>query len=218
MYVGTLGAAAAAGAAAKPSPLLQVGSEGASVTEARVLLNNWLRSKSKTELPLVEHWKFDEKMKDAVKDFQRGNNLGVDGKIGENTWPVLRGERAAPRAASSSSSPPIPLAVPIAPVMQTGMDKKKLAIAGGLVAAGILAAFLLTRKRGVRKNPAAGRSTRKRFGTKQRQYDRLRERVTRLGVSPVGMTKAEMQSLLATKGNHAAAARRRRDRVDAKFR
>lgn len=62
---------------------LRKGSSGTEVREAQRLLNL-------AGAGLTVDGKFGQKTVNAVKDFQRKNNLNADGVIGSSTWAKLR--------------------------------------------------------------------------------------------------------------------------------
>lgn len=223
------------------SPTIKLGASGPAVTEAKALLNKWLASKSKPTLAIVSV-QFDADMDAATKAFQADKGLKADGIIGSMTWAALRDDK--PKAAAA---PVAPIPVPPALQVKPGIDKKKVAIVGGIVAAGVLAAILL--KGRTRRNPkddaadkignllnfvrgkddgkseSARRAYRRKraiaSARKKRQksdYKYMREKVGRMGISPVGLTKEELRSILKTEGNRAASVSHKRDRVDADFR
>ena len=71
---------------------LSYGSQGSDVTELQKLLNQ-------NNYGLDEDGIFGAKTLEAVKDYQKKNNLSVDGIVGTNTWGTLTG------AGSSSTTP-----------------------------------------------------------------------------------------------------------------
>jgi hypothetical protein len=72
-------------------PLLVVGSSNKpAVREMQRRLNSWIKTDGPAGLEPVEvDGKFDTETEAAVKAFQTANGLGVDGKVGKNTWGKL---------------------------------------------------------------------------------------------------------------------------------
>ena len=68
-------------------PLLKKGSKGPAVASAQAFLNSWRASVGKPTLSVNSV--FDASMEAAVKDFQKSFKIGVDGKIGPETWYTL---------------------------------------------------------------------------------------------------------------------------------
>ena len=126
--------------AVSTSPTIKLGASGPAVTEAKALLNKWLASKSKPTLAIVSV-QFDADMDAATKAFQADKGLKVDGIIGPNTWQALRGG-----SASSAAAPSAPVPMPPSLSLKPGIDKKKVAIVGGVVVVGVLAAVLLAKR------------------------------------------------------------------------
>ena len=91
---------------ANKKPLLKKGSSGGDVHAAQALLNSWRASVGKNVLP--SNGKYDAVMVAAVKDFQRTFKIGVDGKIGPETWYTLI-NRKAPARSSRQTDSNIPL-------------------------------------------------------------------------------------------------------------
>ena len=78
------------------------GSKGSDVTELQKLLN-------KNGYSLDEDGVFGSKTQSAVRDYQKKNNLAVDGIVGNNTWGALT---KASVSSSGSSSTEAPAATP----------------------------------------------------------------------------------------------------------
>jgi peptidoglycan hydrolase-like protein with peptidoglycan-binding domain len=73
------------------------GSKGSDVTELQKLLN-------KNGYSLDEDGVFGSKTQAAVQDYQKKNNLAVDGIVGNNTWGALTNAAGGSSAGSSSGS------------------------------------------------------------------------------------------------------------------
>ena len=93
------------------------GSEGSDVTELQKLLN-------KNGYSLDEDGVFGSKTQSAVQDYQKKNNLAVDGIVGNNTWGALT---KASDGSSGSSSAQAPAATP-APTYGAGDYKPSDAV------------------------------------------------------------------------------------------
>jgi peptidoglycan hydrolase-like protein with peptidoglycan-binding domain len=76
---------------------ISYGSRGDEVKELQTALNN-------AGYSLDVDGSFGSKTQAAVKDYQKKNNLAVDGIVGNNTWGSLLGSSSASGSASSSTS------------------------------------------------------------------------------------------------------------------
>lgn len=85
-------------------PLVKKGSTG----DAVIALQKLLQSEGYRPPMLIAvsvTGKFDAATDEAVRDFQKSKGLGVDGKVGRNTWGAL-GQKAQSSSRSSSPSTP----------------------------------------------------------------------------------------------------------------
>jgi peptidoglycan hydrolase-like protein with peptidoglycan-binding domain len=93
------------------------GSQGSDVTELQKLLN------SKGKYNLATDGIFGDKTKAAVMDYQKQNNLDVDGIVGKNTWGALTQTNASSSGSSSSAPAATAPAETKAPTFEYGEYK-----------------------------------------------------------------------------------------------
>jgi Putative peptidoglycan binding domain len=81
---------ASASTSAAPKATLYPGSQGASVREVQIGLNQWLASKRYTGTPqLIVDGIFGRNTTVAVRAFQQSKGLAADGIVGPQTWRIL---------------------------------------------------------------------------------------------------------------------------------
>ena len=83
---------------AKTMTQIQFGSQGGEVKDLQKLLNQ-------NGYSLSEDGIFGSQTQSAVKDYQKKNNLAVDGIVGNKTWSALTGAVAGANAASNANKP-----------------------------------------------------------------------------------------------------------------
>ncbi len=87
-------------------PLLLKGARGRPVRELKQKLREWYASHP-PPMPFADSPVYASTAVEAVKEFQRRNNLDDDGKVGKDTWAALRGEADTPTA-PAQQVPPAP--------------------------------------------------------------------------------------------------------------
>jgi len=82
------GAGGDASAFGASKPVLSKGSKGADVQTAEDQINGWRAENGRT--PIAADGKYDQQTESAVRDFQKANNMEINGSIGASTHDRLQ--------------------------------------------------------------------------------------------------------------------------------